>query len=278
MNTPLIERLPREQRSGTPLLLAPGAFCGTWVWEDRFLGAFADAGFRSYAMQFRGHGGSWLGRQRFGLEDYVDDLEAAISRLPARPVLVAHSLGALAAVRLLTRSALPGVVLMAPVPPDGVHRSMLRLARTSPASVAKLASLAIYPPVRHLGEPPVGMYSPRLEPAEQSAITRRLAGESTRALLESLLPVRIDDRVRSTPIHVIGAEGDAVIAPTDVRRCARRLGASFEMLPGRSHMLMAEPGWQQVTSRIVRWIESTVGDPTKRAPACRRHRQERASA
>ena len=278
MHPPLIERLPREQRTDTPLLLAPGAFCGTWVWEDRFLDAFADAGFRSYAMQFRGHGGSWLRRQRFGLADYVDDLEAGIARLPARPVLIAHSLGALAAVRLLTRVALPGAVLMAPVPPDGVHRSMLLLARISPASVAKLASLALYPPVRHLGEPPIGMYSDRLAPAEQSAITRRLAGESTRALLESLVPVRLNGRLRSTPIHVIGAEGDAVIAPNDVRRCARLLGASVEVLPGRSHMLMAEPGWQQITASIIRWIESTTGRRSSRAPESRRRLDARVSA
>lgn len=231
MISPFIERLPRAQQFGTPLLLAPGAFCGTWVWEDRFLDAFAEAGFRSYAMQFRGHGGSWLGRQRFGLEDYVDDLEAAISRLPARPVLIAHSLGALAAVRLLTRIALPGAVLMAPVPPDGVQRSMLRLE-----------------------------------------------WESTRALLESLVPVRLNDRLRSTPIHVIGAEGDAVIAPTDVRRCARLLGASVEVLPGRSHMLMAEPGWQQITKSIVRWIKSTTGRRSSREPVSRRPLQRWASA
>lgn len=278
MSLPLIERLPREIRFGTPLLLAPGAFCGTWVWEDRFLDAFADAGFRSYAMQFRGHGGSWLGRQRFGLEDYVDDLEAAIVQLPARPVLIAHSLGALAAIRLLTRIALPGAVLMAPVPPDGVRRSMLRLARISPASVAKLASIAIYPPVRHLTEPPIGMYSDRLAPEERLSITRRLAGESTRALLESLVPVRLNDRLRSTPIHVIGAEGDAVIAPTDVRRCARLLGASVEVLPGRSHMLMAEPGWQQITTGIIRWIKSTTGRRSSRAPSWRRPRDSQGSA
>ena len=278
MTPPLIERLPREQRFGTPLLLVPGAFCGTWVWEDRFLDAFANAGFRSFAMQFRGHGGSWLKRQRFGLEDYVDDLEVAIARLPTRPVLIAHSLGALAAVRLLKRVALPGAVLMAPVPPDGVLRSMLRLAQLSPASVAKLASLAIYPPVRHLGEPPVGMYSDRLAPEEQSAITRRLAGESTRALLGSLVPLRLNRRLHSTPIHVIGAEGDAVIAPTDVRRCARLLGASVEVLPGRSHMLMAEPGWQQVTNSIIRWIKSTTGCRSSRAPASRRRLEEQVPA
>lgn len=278
MTLPLIERLPQEQRFGTPLLLAPGAFCGTWVWEDRFLDAFANAGFRSYAMQFRGHGGSWLARQRFGLEHYADDLEAAIARLPARPVLIAHSLGALAAVRLLTRIALPGAVLMAPVPPDGVLRSMFRLAQLSPASVAKLASLAIYPPVRHLGEPPIGMYSDRLAPAEQSSITRRLAGESTRALLGSLVPLRLNRRLRSTPIHVIGADGDAVIAPTDVRRCARLLGASVEVLPGRSHMLMAEPGWQQITDSIIRWIKSTTGRRSSRAPASKRRVEERVPA
>lgn len=257
MTATLVERLPPNERRPTPVLLVPGAFCGSWIWEERFLDAFAQAGFRSYS-QFRGHGGAWVARQRFGLADYVADLDNAVSQIPNRPVLVAHSLGALAAIRLLTRVALPGAVLLAPVPPDGTARSLFRLARLSPASVAKLASLAIFAPLRHLCDAPLGMYSSRLSADEQAAITRRLAGESARVLLESLWPVDLDVRGNLTPIHVIGAEGDALIAPPDIRRCARLLGATSEVLPGRSHMLMAEPGWQQIVASIVGWIERTV--------------------
>lgn len=265
----LVERLPRKARYSTPLLLVPGAFCGTWLWEDRFLDAFAQAGFRSYAMQFRGHGGTWVARQRFGLADYVADLGIAVSQLPDRPVLVAHSLGALAAVHLLTRVALPGAVLLAPVPPDGTARSIFRLARISPASVAKLAGLAVFAPLRHLGAAPLGMYSPQLAANEQKAITRRLAGESARALLESFWPTDRDVRLTATPIHIIGAEGDALIAPPDIRRCARLLGATCEVVPGRSHMLMAEPGWQQIVNSIVRWIEQTVSGNRRTGPGVR---------
>ncbi|MFL6097117.1 MAG: alpha/beta fold hydrolase [Blastococcus sp.] len=58
------------------------------------MAAAAEAGYPAYGLSLRGHGGS-SGRLRISrLGNYVDDVIAVATSLPAPPVLVGHSMAA----------------------------------------------------------------------------------------------------------------------------------------------------------------------------------------
>lgn len=248
--------------SRPPVLFVPGAFTGAWIWRDTFMPAFHEAGYDVHAMSFRGHGKRGWALNRHGLDSYVKDLEAAIDMLGIPPIVVAHSLGGLVTLRLLESMTLPGALLLSPIPPDGVARSLLSLGFKSPLSVAKLLSVTIDPRVTGLGSPPVGIYSDRAESAVAEGITRRLQAESIRALGEALLPRGVDKGRISTPLRLYGAEGDHVIPAAEVRRAAAYLAAPARIYRGMSHTFQAEPDWDRVANDMLRDLGEMLGSGT----------------
>lgn len=85
-----------------PLLFVHGSYHGAWCWRERWMPFFAAAGYDCYAVSLRGQGVSDK-RTPAGeplkvsgdLRSLADDLASVVAALPAPPVLVAHSFGAL---------------------------------------------------------------------------------------------------------------------------------------------------------------------------------------
>jgi len=84
--------------AGPQVLLLHGFLEHARAW-DLVAGRLAAAGFRVAALDWRGHGDSeWVGRGGYyHFADYVADLAAVVRRLPDRPAIVGHSMGASAA-------------------------------------------------------------------------------------------------------------------------------------------------------------------------------------
>ncbi|HET6760547.1 MAG TPA: alpha/beta fold hydrolase, partial [Gemmatimonadaceae bacterium] len=86
----------RGDPAAPPVLFVPGWGCPVYVYR-RNLPAVADAGFRSIAVDLKGHGLSFkpLGGREYSLESLVDHFEEIIDSLELeRPALVGHSIGA----------------------------------------------------------------------------------------------------------------------------------------------------------------------------------------
>ena len=54
------------------------------------------------------------------INDYVNDLEQAISSFDSKPILVGYSMGGYIVQKYLEKNKVPGAVLMASVPPFGI--------------------------------------------------------------------------------------------------------------------------------------------------------------
>lgn len=224
---------------------------------------FAEHGFDAYALTFSGHGrGGWPLHSR-GLRAYVEDLRAAADRLPAAPVLVAHSLGAWVACHFARESAPKALILMSPVPVDGVLSLFLSLVARNPLSALKLAGMVLYPPVRWLGEPPRGIYSGSADRARAAACTRRLQAESWRALVEACVPWSFAPLEPSLPTLVIGFTGDGIVTAEQARRTAEQLGADLQIHQGFSHTPTVESNWEGVADAMLRWIRQALPDEVK---------------
>jgi len=51
---------------------------------------------------------------------------------------------------------------------------------------------------------------------------------------------------------------DVVHPPATVRQGADRIGAEFRVMPGMSHWLIGEEGWEEVAAIALHWLEQTV--------------------
>jgi hypothetical protein len=101
---------------------------------------------------------------------------------------------------------------------------------------------------------------PDMEDDELEKMSELLAGahESGRARRERMQGVPIDAaRLTDLPSLVIGAGLDEVIHPTEARRTADLLGASYEYFPSASHfgLVMGARTWPEVAQSVLGWLE-----------------------
>ncbi len=254
-----VEARPAAGRTGAPLLFLHGAFGGAWMWSEAFLPFFAKRGRTASAFSLRGHGHS-EGRAQLPhttLADYVTDLRRAIAALPEPPVLVAHSLGALVAQRLIGREHLRGVVLLAPVPPEGMLFLGGRIAAAQPVVwlEAFLRSIAgggmpIVSAARH------ALFSERLPRARVARYAAMMTPESPRALADAHMPAAtISAFLFRIPVLVVAAAQDRVVPRGAALRTAFYHAGSHRTIEGSGHALMLDVSAERCARLMADWLE-----------------------
>jgi pimeloyl-ACP methyl ester carboxylesterase len=247
---------PERRSRKPPLLLVHGALTGSWLWTE-IAAYLAERGWEAHAVNLRGHFTSDVAElDETTMRDYADDIGVALRQIGRPAVLIGWGIGALAAMLHAERHPVLGLVLLAPSPPAAA------LPRR-PDEYELRAVPAIYDAAwwgwtgsrDELRE-----RMPDMEDEELEKMSELLAGahESGRARRERMQGVPIDAaRLAELPSLVIGAGLDEVIHPTEARRTADLLGASYEYFPSASHfgLVMGARTWPEVAQSVLGWLE-----------------------
>jgi pimeloyl-ACP methyl ester carboxylesterase len=248
----LVEVLPDEpDPAKPPLLFVHGAWHGAWCWQEHWMAAAAERGWRTYAVSLRGHGGSeGADALTFApLRYYEHDVLQAITELPAPPVLVGHSLGGLVVQHVLERyRSAPAGVLVAPVPPGHGLEVLAAMARHHPGSLAK-ALVGARPDAE-------AFFGPRADEATVRRTQVRLDDESWLATQQLVLPRRA--RTSRAPVLVLGGGDDTITPPSAAVRTARHYGTKARLFRGMGHDLMLEPDWHAPLDAMLDWLAFTL--------------------
>jgi non-heme chloroperoxidase len=255
-----------------PVVMIHGAFCGGWVFEA-WQPLFAAQGFDVHAPTLRYHesGSSPDELARTSMRDYVADLEELIDHIGGAPIVIGHSLGGLLAQMLAARGRARALILLAPSAPWG----MLPSTASEFFSAQALYTEGIF--WRKALAPKdwiAATHALDLVPEDRQApILRRLVPESGLAMFEVLhwmfdgaRATHVDPRAVTCPMLCLVGARDRINPPATVRRLARRYGgrARYEELPGHSHWLPGEPGWERIVSGSLTWLSHILGRDTER--------------
>jgi len=243
-----------------PVVLIHGAFCGGWVF-DRFAQPLVAAGHRVVAPDLPGHAASAPHEAAGGLSmsDYAKAIAATVEAQAAPPVLIGHSLGGLVALMAAMQARTAGVILLAPSAPWGVSGSTMEEA------VSAVSLYAFGPYWAQAIEPDYATFrqftADRLSSLERKAVYAHMRPESGRALFETLnwwldpfMTTMVQAEAISAPILAVAGERDVIHPPATVRETAKRVGAEVQVLPGMSHWLPGEPGWEDVAGLCLGWM------------------------
>ena len=239
--------LPEVPTDKPPLLFVHGMGHGAWYYAEHWLEHAASRGFPTHAVSLRAHGGSGGAARlrRTLVRDYVHDVVQEAVRLPHRPVLVGHSLGALVVARALSRYPARAAVLLAPTGPA----SVLALIRRNPTGF--LGAVAGRPLWLTAGE----LYSPALDPAAAAAYVDRQTPEAPLVQYQMILSRAPELPRGDPPVLVVGSRADVAVAARDVERVAARYGTEPVWLDGVGHNLVLEPGWKGPLDAILDWVD-----------------------
>ncbi len=249
-----------------PVVMIHGAFCGGWVF-DAFRARFEAQGYTVQCPDLRFHDmnphsppAPALGTM--GLLDYLNDLEGLLDGLDEKPVLVGHSMGGLLCQMLAARGCARGLILLAPSAPWGVlpSTSLEILSAQGLLLFGRFWNSIVRPDFHLAAEHTLD----RLTRRDQAEIFARFVPESGRAMFEILHwpadPIRasmVHARDVRCPVLCLVGKGDRVNPPGTVRRIAARYRerAAMMVLPGHSHWLIGEPGWEDVAGHCLAWLQ-----------------------
>ena len=260
MKLEIISREPEIKRCEMPLLFVHGSCGAAWNWDENFLPYFAEKGFSSHAISLRGHGKSEAPKNfnSTSIADYVSDVLQVAETLPQTPVLIGHSLGGLLVQKFLEKHQVPLAVLVCSVPVGGMFEPSLPWQIKNPLLWAKVMLKRDY---RLLFNTPElarkFLFSEDTEDEKIAEYAARFGKESYRVGFEAVFNLPKPELVE-TPLLVIGAECDPLIAPKFIKKTARAYNADYKIFPRLSHALMLERGWRQVTDYMIEWLEKKI--------------------
>ena len=245
-----------------PVLMIHGAFCGGWAFEA-FRAPFEAAGHVCTAPDLRGHGASDPSKMVAGVSmgDYADDVAALIRAQASPPIVIGHSLGGLVAQMAAARAPVRALILLAPSAPWGVQGGSLEEA-VSAVSLYALGPFWALPIDPDYGL--AGRYSlDQMDKDARNAVFARMKPESGRALWETLnwwldpfMTTSVAREKVKAPVLAIAGEKDLIHPPSTVRQTAERLGGKALVMPGMSHWLLSEPGWEKAAAACLDWLAS----------------------
>lgn len=256
----VINRKPENLRYETPLLFIHGTGHAAWCWDEYFMPYLAGKGFDCCAVSLRGHGksGGHEGLRWTSVADYVSDVVDVVSQMPAKPVVIGHSLGGLVAQKYLEEHSAPAAVLIAPSPSEGMFRSAFWMPFQHPLLMMKISFYRDYSEM--FSTPELAkkfLFSNDSDIKKIAGYVKRFGKESYRASLELLFNLPKVDRIR-TRMLVLGAEGDALISKRAIDKTAADYGADCRIFAGMGHDLMIEDNWREVADFMADWLAENV--------------------
>jgi pimeloyl-ACP methyl ester carboxylesterase len=228
------------------VIMVHGAFCGGWSLEA-LAAPFEAKGYEVLRPDLPGHAPGDHPREVAGLSmiDYVRAIVGLCRAQAEPPILVGHSLGGLVAMLAASRTPVRALTLLAPSAPWGTPVASLEEAVTA-FGVQMLGPLwsGAVPPDPSL----MLMHGLNLaEPEVQARTIAQLRFESARALgqtlnwwMDPLMSTKLKGGAVRAPSLTLVGERDRIHAPGSVKLTARRIGATFEVLPDMNHWLVVE--------------------------------------
>ena len=256
-----------------PIVMIHGAWLAANSWDD-FRGHFAALGHHVLVPEWprkppgvvaqRAAGDGLAG---LGVAEIVDHYDAIIRGCRTPPVLIGHSFGGLFVELLLDRGLGLAGVALDPAPFKGIRR----LER----SELKAAGPALNHPGHRRGivalsfeEFNYAFTNTWDEAATRAAYERYAVPETARILFQGAYAnfaphaaTRLDHRKADrAPLLITAGEHDNTV-PTGVAHAAFKKYAGngavtdFVEFPGRSHLLITGPGWEEVAGHVAAWLD-----------------------
>ncbi len=216
------------------------------------------------------------GLKRLGLGEIIDHYARIIQELPEPPLLIGHSFGGLITQVLLDRGMGACGVALDPAPPRGVlgaaypttTRSLLRIIAT-PGGWSKIFHWS-------LGEFSYAFVN-TLPPDEQKRIydeyvvpeAGRLFFQNAFSAFNARTPGRVNFKNgQRPPLLIIAGAKDHIVPAAMVRanyrKYSQKSGAltEYHEFPGRTHWLIAQPGWEEIAAFVDDWLQKRASNVT----------------
>jgi hypothetical protein len=155
----------------------------------------------------------------------------------------------------------PAAFLLASIPPDGARSIYARLARKQPLDVLRAnATLSLLPFISNPDRAQRLLFSAAMSPEDVVRHHRSLDDESMLGALDCLALERVLSNEVRSPIHVMGAADDAIVAGYEIEATARAYGTEALIFDNVAHDMMLDPEWKRVADSMIKKLDAQFGE------------------
>lgn len=212
----------------------------------------------------------------------ADHYAAIIATLPEQPILIGHSYGGSIVQMLLDRELGAAGVSIDPGPAAGIHPGPKALLSALPVFFAWRGwSRAL---TMDFGAFAKNFANDLSEDEQKAAYDRQVVPAPGRIYYQSVLGLGAGIRWQNpdrAPLLLVSGEDDRTVEPSMVRQNLKKYAASpavteMKSFAGRSHYLIAAPGWEEIADTALQWAGAqsarrgsvrTQANPNLSAPA-----------
>ncbi len=241
---------------------------GMWgsevCWEN-YRVFFSELGYTCHTPTLPGHGGTQGQADHslasLGLADYYQFMTAYIGKLPEKPIIIGHSMGALIAQQLAAKQLSCATIALTPAPSYGVFGITPSVFRIFSKI---LFSWAFWRKTHRLSFANAGYAMlHKLSDTDQKKAYATMGAESGRAIFEIgywMLDRHKASAVNSqqvhTPMLIIGAVDDRITPISVVRRTAKKFAkADYHEFSNHAHWVIGQPNWQDIAMYCESWLD-----------------------
>ncbi|HEV7659697.1 MAG TPA: alpha/beta hydrolase [Allosphingosinicella sp.] len=194
----------------------------------------------------------------------ADHLQAMIEALPEKPILLGHSFGGLLTQMLLDRGVGAAGIALNPAPIGGLV--------PGPSAWRAIAPILLRPngwnrPYEFTRERFGRLFANAAPPVLVDQAYERYVIPAPGKIFHQAAfwsGTRVDPGRRTQPLLITGGTEDRLISLHLSRAAYRRqrrapARTDYAEFPGRSHFLIAEPGWEDVAGHALSWIDRQPG-------------------
>ena len=249
---------PEREKFTAPLLLLPGLWTGSWIWQEVAWG-LSQRGWACWALDLYEQPAAHR-RGDISLDDHLTTITTATAAFDCPPIVVGFDLGSLLALLAAPRMQPRALVCISPLLPchwQADLRPALPLVRLA-ALPALLWNRSHPPPSCRLARDflfhtlPAGLHNQlytQLEP-DSGSVVRTLARGQT-DFPATPLPC---------PSLVVWGQEDRMVSASTVRWLADNLQATGLSYPDQGHWLLAGPQAATLVADIHRWLIRSLGE------------------
>jgi pimeloyl-ACP methyl ester carboxylesterase len=247
------------------IVMLHGANEGGWCF-DRFEGVFETLGFTCHAPDLIGHGSDATDAKTrlvgVSMGDYLAQLRTLLKTFAAPPVLLGHSMGGILVQQLAVEGLARALILVAPAPRAGI------LPATDSEKQLGQNMMSLGPFWNTVINPDFDLAKSltlnRVPEAEQRSVFDKFGPESGLAFFQMFFwmfdktnATAVDTKAVRCPVLCLIGKDDKIVSPASARITVSAYpGSTFWQLDDHGHMLILEPGAEDIARRIAGWIPS----------------------
>ncbi|MEZ0094481.1 alpha/beta hydrolase [Streptacidiphilus sp. EB129] len=255
-----------------PVVFIHGLWLHATGWAN-WLQLFESAGYEPIAPGYPGDAASVQETRAhperlagLGIEDLTAAYAKVIAALPARPVVIGHSLGGLIAQKLLAQGTAAAAIAVNPGQIKGVLRIPLVQLRSGSAALSRPGNrrraISLNAKQFRFG------FGNTLSAAESQDLFDRwtipgpgrpafeVATSNVRRTSAAAVDTRRDDR---GPLLLVAGGADHIVPPVVVKAAydlytPSRATTDYHVFPGRGHSMVLDHGWRDVAEHSLNWL------------------------